>query len=234
MSEQKTWDETVIHLVNTRIVPDYLFRVLLVGPSHTGKSTLPLNLMPNCLRGTCNKQQPIDDWAGGYGMTEGTTKWQDGLLVRALRNGWPIVIDEIDKHSPECASFFYAALDNPAGITLPTGERVMAKKGYCVFATSNANPTTLPEPIYNRFDIILKADTISKGLQEHLGVLSNVAKTVIARNANFQWDGKLGARLGTYIAAAQLINAGLSGDQLTDALGLFGQEATDFLAAMTS
>jgi midasin (ATPase involved in ribosome maturation) len=229
----QTWDEKLCRLISTRVVPDILNRVLLAGPSQTGKTSFPLRLLPNCLRGTCHKQQPIDDWIGGYCLKDGTTKWEYGILCRAMINGWPIVIDEIDLHSPECKSFFYAALDNPAGLTLPTGERIEANKGYCVFATTNARPDSLPDPIFQRFDIILKCETLSAGLQEALGDLRDVAKTVIARNNTHNYEMKF-ARMGTLIAASKLMQAGFSGDKLADALGLSDQDAADFLASIAN
>jgi hypothetical protein len=225
-----TWDSKVTTLVRDGIIPNVLNRICLAGPPRTGKSTLPLKLFAVCYRGTCHRQQPVDDWIGGYALIDGTTKWQNGIAVRAMLEGVPLVVDEIDKHSAECASFFYAMLDDPAAVTLPTGERIHAKQGYCVFATTNQRPDSLPEPIYDRFDVILKADTLSKGLQESLGDFLKPAETVVGRNGAFNWERP--ASVNLFIAASKLARHGLQGDALAAALGLDGQAASDFLTAI--
>ena len=88
------------------------------------------------------------------------TVWQDGPAVRAMRRGCALVLDEIDQHSPELRCALHAILDDKAiaGITLPTGERVEPAAGFAVIATTNAQPSALPEALLDRFDVKLLAN----------------------------------------------------------------------------
>jgi hypothetical protein len=175
---------------------------------------------------------PTDDILGGYALVDGTTKWQDGPAVRALRTGLPLVLDEIDQISPECRCILHALLDDPPGITLPTGERVAPKAGYCVIATTNELPSKLPAPILDRFDLILCANTLAKGLESKLGQLAGPAANVLARgDRNYHWVRP--ASINLFLAVAKLREKGLDDNKIVVALGFQGTQAMDVLLSIT-
>lgn len=100
MAEQ--WDNVLRRLVKDKTIPNPLYRVLLYGPPRTGKSSIARELFTVHERATIHKQLPVEDLLGGYALVNGTTAWQDGPAIRALRNGTCIVLDEVDQISPEC------------------------------------------------------------------------------------------------------------------------------------
>jgi MoxR-like ATPase len=224
------WDQVFTEMVHTDLFPKVLNRALIWGFSRTGKSTLVKHLL-NSERITFHQGMPLDDLIGGWTLRNGATVWADGPAVRALRNGTCLQIDEFNDVPIECKTFCYALLDNPAGITLPTGERIEAKPGYCVVATMNPPPSILPEPIYERFDVVLKADTLSDGVKSALGPFVEQAQRVVGRNTRLEWARPMSP--GLLLAAAQLHRIGMRSDTMAKALGLTGNEATDFLAAIT-
>jgi MoxR-like ATPase len=230
MTKSKAWDDVLMRAVNDGIIPGIVNRVLLWGPPRTGKSFLPSQLFPSVERLTLHRQMPIDDLLGGWCLQDGSTVWADGPAVRAMRNGTPLVLDEIDQYSPECRCALHAICDDPAGITLANGDRVMAVKGYCVIGTTNALPSTLPDALYDRFDMVLKADTLSQGLQARLGKLAEPASVVIARSSSYEWSRP--ASVNLYVAASKLRSEGYKDQQIADALGLTETEACDFLATI--
>lgn len=225
-----SWDSLLVRLIENGIIPQVVNRVLLYGPPRTGKSTLPGKTLPNVQRLTLHKQMPVDDLIGGMCLVNGSTQWADGPAVRAMRNGTALVIDEIDQFSAECRCMLHAIMDDPAGITLPSGERVDAKAGYCVIGTTNALPTALPDALYDRFDMVLKADTLSAGLKQVLGPFANAAERVVARGDGYSWERP--ASVNLFIAAAKLRANGVGDVAIAEALGLIGNTATDFLAAI--
>lgn len=227
----EAWDDILRRLIKDNTVPAPLYRILLFGPPRTGKSSIGYELFTNPERVTLHKQAPTDDLLGGYALIEGTTKWQDGPAIRAMRNGKTLVLDEIDQHSPECRCILHALMDDPPGITLPSGERVNAVKGYCVIATTNQMPSALPPAILDRFDLILLANTLSKGLKDRLGTLSKQAEAVVGRDKAYSW--KRPASVNFFIAAAKLRKRGLSDRDIVKSLGLSGQAAVDAMIAMS-
>lgn len=226
----QSWDALFVRLVDEGIIPSVVNRVLLYGPPRTGKSTLAATKLPNVERLTLHRQQPVDDLIGGMGLCNGSTQWMDGPATRAMRRGTALVIDEFDQFSAEERCMLHAVMDDPAGITLPTGERVTAKPGYCVIATTNALPSALPDALYDRFDMVLRADTLSAGLTAALGSFAKAAESVVKRDGTNQWERP--ASVNLFIAASKLRAKGLADQAIADALGLAGRTATDFLAAI--
>ena len=159
LAATSTWDNTFAHMWATRIIPDYLDRILIAGRSRTGKSTL-IQKITNSIRLTLHESMPIEDLIGGFQLIDGRTVWVDGPAVKALKQGKALQLDEINYQPVECISMLYCLMDKPAAITLPTGERVVAAPGYCVIATHNPPPSVLPHPIYDRIDVFLKVETL--------------------------------------------------------------------------
>ena len=169
------WDEVFGKMVENGLFPGVVNRMLIYGYSRTGKSTHTHNLLKS-ERITFHSGMPLDDLIGGWTLRDGKTVWADGPAVRALRNGTCLQIDEINEIPMECKTVLYALMDSPAGITLPSGERVEAAPGYCVVGTMNPAPNVLPEPVYERFDIVLRADELSAGAESALGQFADGAR----------------------------------------------------------
>jgi len=74
--------------------------VLTTGHAGTGKSSLfeqiAARLNQPVLRPVMNGQMTVSELVGGLVARGGETIWADGSLVRAMREGWWIIIDEID------------------------------------------------------------------------------------------------------------------------------------------
>jgi MoxR-like ATPase len=230
MTKANSWDQLFTRLIDDGTIPGAVNRVLLYGPPRTGKSTLPGTKLQNVQRVTLHRQMPVDDLIGGMGLVNGSTQWMDGPATRAMRQGSALVIDEVDQFSAEIRCMLHAIMDDPAGVTLPTGERVDAQPGYCVIATTNALPSALPDALYDRFDMVLKADTLSAGLLNALGSFATAAERVVHRGTDYAWERP--ASVNLFIAAAKLRAKGIADVAIAECLGLTGNTATDFLAAI--
>jgi hypothetical protein len=225
------WDALLKVLVTNGTFPNVINRCLLWGPPRTGKSRIAETLFgSNVQRVTLHRQMPVDDLVGGIGLDNGTTRWLDGPATRAMRNGSVLVIDEVDQFSAEIRCALHAVLDDPAGYTLSNGERVNAVNGYAVIATTNALPSSLPTALYDRFDLVLKADTLSAGLERALGAFAKPAKACVGKDGSYSWERP--ASVNLFLAAAKLRAKGLSDTAIAECLGLSGRAQTDFLAAI--
>jgi hypothetical protein len=179
------WYETFKSLVDSGAFPSVIHRALLYGLPGTGKSTIGLLLFgEDTERVTLHPELLPDDLIGsmvlrgdGKGGTE--TVWCDGPAIRAMRAGKCLIMDEIDKQSPECASINLAICDDKPRVLLPTGEVVVPAPGFSIIATSNAEPTALPDALLSRFSggCILQCNTpapgIVDGMPKAFGTLLN-------------------------------------------------------------
>jgi hypothetical protein len=153
--ENAQWHE-LLHVLCSSFSGE-LIRILLLGPPGTGKSKTSLVLTKTPYRVTMTEGMGVEDLIGMYQLIKGETVWVDGPVVRAMKEGTRILIDEVDHHPTEVGSLLYALLDDSPSIMLPTGEEVTAKAGYGVIATTNSNVTALPEAVLDRFEAILSA-----------------------------------------------------------------------------
>lgn len=229
----RKWDRRLMRIVERGWFPDHVYRVVLWGVPRSGKTFLPRTICKNLRKTQYNDGATSDDFLGAMGPApEGGFKWYDGPVTDAMRHGHVLQVDEFDQLNSETHFLSHSVLDNPAGITLPTGERVEAKKGYGIIATQNPPPSVLPQTLYDRFDVMLKADCLSDGLYKALGRFAKVTENTLGQGYNDQ-GFKRGGSPGLFIAAATLAQAGLSDEDITDCLGLDEEEAAMFQAAIS-
>ena len=112
----------------------------VTGLSGNGKTTMIEQVCAKakreCYRVNITKQTDEDDLLGGFRLINGETVWQDGAVVKAMRSGGVLLLDEID-----LASFNIMCLQpvlEGKGVYLKKiNEWVKPVKGFTVFATAN-------------------------------------------------------------------------------------------------
>jgi len=113
---------------------------LLVGPTASSKTSIMLYLAYLCNVNlhyiNLDQDSPIEELIGGYVRTEerGRYEWKDGLLVKAMREGSWIFIDEFNMS--ELPEYFNTVIDD-GYIVLPTGERVTAEPTFRMIGAMN-------------------------------------------------------------------------------------------------
>jgi len=236
LSSASKWDMVFTNLVNAEMIPHVIDRVLLAGASRCGKSTITGLMFKNVQYATFGDGMMPDELLGQYDAPEpGKFVWRDGPVAKAMRHGYPLVLNEIDfafKRGSGLQGIIHACCDVPAAITLPNGERLEAAPGYFVVATMNAMPDVLPVPVFERFQLILRVDSLSQGLQNELGEFANMANQVVMRGQQVAWQRPM--TVGLAVTAAKLRKQGLSVEEITHALGFNQDEANDFMTAVAS
>jgi len=114
---------------------------------------------------TMTPETPASELRGFYMPEGGEFKWTDGVIIKAMREGSRAVINEVSHAGPDVLAFLHPILESAGTcrITLPTGETVVAAKGFHVVGTDNNAPQDLPEALASRWNIKLNLETYSPG-----------------------------------------------------------------------
>lgn len=117
--------------------------ILLQGPTSAGKTSLVSYLAAltgnTLIRINNHEHTDISEYLGCYVADDnGSLVFREGPLVRAVRDGLWVVLDELNLAPPEVLESLNRLLDDNKEIRIPeTGEVVKAHKNLTLFATQN-------------------------------------------------------------------------------------------------
>ncbi|KAE9393034.1 P-loop containing nucleoside triphosphate hydrolase protein, partial [Gymnopus androsaceus JB14] len=146
-----------------RIILTRRFPVLIEGPTSSGKTSLVEYLARRTghrfIRINNREHTDIQEYLGSYVPHPDTGKlvFTDGLLVRALRNGDWIVLDELNLAPTDFLEALNRLLDDNRELVIPeTGEVIRPHPHFMLFATQNppglyAGRKVLSRAFRNRF-----------------------------------------------------------------------------------
>ena len=142
--------------------------VLIIGPKGTGKTSLVRDFAKN-------KNMSLESinfslrtreshLVGTKTLTDGTVSFDEGLLVKSMREGNMLYLDEINSAEADVLLRLDEALDDRRQIVLKesTGEVVKAKENW--FVISTINPLThsgtkeLPPQLLSRFPVRIRLE----------------------------------------------------------------------------
>jgi cobaltochelatase CobS len=119
-------------------------RVMLIGHTGSGKTSFIEQVAARAnygvLRANMNGQTTIGDFVGFWTVKGGETIWVDGVLPVAMREGYWLIIDELDFAEPSILAVLTAVLE-------PNGRLLLKERGneiiephpsFRLFATANA------------------------------------------------------------------------------------------------
>jgi nitric oxide reductase NorQ protein len=141
---------------------------LVIGPKGTGKTTLVRDFVKsknaNLESINFSLRTRESHLVGAKTLTEGTVGFDEGILIKSMREGSILYLDEINAAEADVLLRLDEALDDRRQIVLKesTGEMIKAKEGWFVIAT--INPLThvgtkeLPPQILSRFPIRIRLE----------------------------------------------------------------------------
>lgn len=150
--------------------------LVLDGPTGCGKTTfieqLSARLNWPLLQVSCSLEKSSEELLSHMSLRDGKTVWEEGLAVKAMREGSILLLDEFNALPPETAIGLHKIFEQ-GGYTLPTGERVKPHDGFRIVACGNAlngqNASSYSGTVrnlniatMNRFGACLKMDYLSK------------------------------------------------------------------------
>ena len=142
--------------------------VLIIGPKGTGKTSLVRDFAANKnvnLRSiNFSLRTRESHLVGTKTLTDGTVSFDEGLLVRSMKSGDILYLDEINSAEADVLLRLDEALDDRRQIVLKesAGEVVKAKEGWFVVATinplSHSGTKELPPQLLSRFPVRIRLE----------------------------------------------------------------------------
>lgn len=145
------WDLAYLAIQHSR-------SLLLYGPPGTGKSALAHHPNGHPIYSLNFSEDGIGSKLEGiWRPAKGDWEYVLGHGSRAWSNPGRLVIDELDRGSPDQISLMYRFLDSHEGaqITLPGGDTLTPHPEFQCVATMNGTPDSLPEALVDRFEVKL-------------------------------------------------------------------------------
>ena len=142
--------------------------VLIIGPKGTGKTTLVRDFAKRKSKKLVSINFSLrtreSHLVGTKTLTEGSVGFDEGILVKSMKEGSMLYLDEINSSEPDVLLRLDEALDDRRQIVLKesAGEVIYANKDWFVVAT--INPLThvgtkeLPPQILSRFPVRIRLE----------------------------------------------------------------------------
>lgn len=142
------------------------YPVMLIGETGVGKTYIVNHVArmmgKRSVRVSLNGEIGINELVGKWLVKDGSTFWQDGILVECMRKGWWVILDEINAALPEVLFCLNSLLDDSRSLVLTEkdGEIVTPHPDFRVFATLNppeeyAGTKELNKALLSRFQVVL-------------------------------------------------------------------------------
>jgi nitric oxide reductase NorQ protein len=142
--------------------------VIIIGPKGTGKTSLVRDFAKNkninleSINFSLRTRE--SHLVGTKTLTDGTVSFDEGLLIKSMKRGNMLYLDEINSAEADVLLRLDEALDDRRQIVLKesTGEVVKAKDGWFVVATinplSHSGTKELPPQLLSRFPVRIRLE----------------------------------------------------------------------------
>ncbi|GAA1291697.1 AAA family ATPase [Saccharothrix xinjiangensis] len=209
---------------------------LLYGPPGTGKTSVVEAAFPDLVTVQGDGDTTVADFVGEYTQTDdGRYVFVHGPLVRAMRGGVPLFVDDATLIPPTVLAVVYPAMDGRRQIVVKAngGEVVDAAEGFYVVAGHNpgVHGAILTDALSSRFSAQIRVST-DYDLAAQLKIDKRAVK--VARNlATRQARGEIGwaPQLRELIAFQKIVGVLGADAAAGNLVGIAPEEDRDVVAA---
>lgn len=161
---------------------EQFFPIFITGLSGTGKTVMVEQACHDAkreyIRIQINPETDEDDLIGGFRLQDGNTVFEYGPVIKAMKSGAILLIDEVDRGSHKLMAL-QGVLEGKPILIKKIGEMVTPSKGFSVVATANtkgqgsedgkfAAATVIDEAFLERFAITLSQPHPSKEIEKEI------------------------------------------------------------------
>ena len=149
--------------------------VLIIGPKGTGKTSLVRDFVKNKNKNlesiNFSLRTRESHLIGTKTLKDGTVGFDEGLLIKSMKAGNILYLDEINSAEADVLLRLDEALDDRRQIVLKesTGETIKARKEWFVIATINplthSGTKELPPQILSRFPVRIRLEYPPEGIE---------------------------------------------------------------------
>lgn len=201
--------------------------LMVKGPTGCGKTRyiefMAEKLERELVTVSCNEDTSATDLLGRHLLMGGDTKWVDGPVTRAVRNGSILYLDEIAEARPDAMVVIHSLSDHRRELFLDrTGEHLNAPEDFMLIVSYNPGyqrslrelkPSTRQRFIAQSFGYPSESAE-SEIVQAESGVESSVARSIVRIGNKIRNLAELSllepASTRLMVAAGQLIKAGIA------------------------
>ena len=205
----KDFDLEDLNLYVSGIANGDIYSLLFVGESGTGKSTIAKVLSSKaglpCITINLSANTEESDLFGSVIPNPDSNAnnpfiWKDGLITKAIRNGYVCILDEINFAKPSILGKLNSLLDETRQIDLDNGEVVKAHDNFRIIATCNIayeGTNRFNKALINRFEIVKRFDSIN----------NTKLKSIIMSRTNYKQEEKIIQIIDVYNSIIKYSNA---------------------------
>jgi len=211
--------------------------VLIIGPKGTGKTSLVRDFAKNKSMNlesiNFSLRTRESHLVGTKTLTDGTVSFDEGILVKSMKEGDMLYLDEINSAEADVLLRLDEALDDRRQIVLKesTGEVIKAKENWFVVATINPLSHTgtkeLPPQILSRFPVRIRLEYPPENIEleiikkyvsgEHeLEIIQAIKLANILRQAAAVEELFYSPSLRETIAFGKLLDKGMSSKEIAN------------------
>ena len=211
--------------------------VLIIGPKGTGKTSLVRDFAKNKSMNlesiNFSLRTRESHLVGTKTLTDGTVSFDEGILVKSMKEGNMLYLDEINSAEADVLLRLDEALDDRRQIVLKesTGEIIKAKENWFVIATinplSHSGTKELPPQILSRFPVRIRLEYPPENIEleiikkyvsgEHeLEIIQAIKLANILRQAAAVEELFYSPSLRETIAFGKLLDKGMSSKEIAN------------------
>jgi len=205
--------------------PEMPVKILMVGPSGFGKTTIPEKYAQSAgldfFRMNCPTIRDPEEWFGQRIAKEGSTMFVKSLFAKKLEEGnVVIVLDELNRLEPWLTNTIYPLLDDGRNTTVYDGEEIKVGNNVVFVATMNLGHNysgvfQLDAALSNRFSFICEVGPLPTEreidvLKNRTGVDQTAASTIVNLATSIRNLSVVECSTRTTLMIASQVSAGMS------------------------